>query len=142
MRLRVGTAGIIRNFICAGFKSQAIDVRDAPATQLIQEGRLLTTHGILFQNGSGGNAHWGTSAQSTLMRTTVGNLVTTEDPLLVAPYNRTTPDWRPLAGSPALLRTPATPPNDGFFEIANFIGALGPNADKDWTRGWTMFAQN
>ena len=52
MRLRVGTAGIVRNFICTGFKSQAIDVRDAPATQLINEGRLRTTHGILFQNGS------------------------------------------------------------------------------------------
>jgi hypothetical protein len=142
MRLRVGTAAIIRNFVCAGFKSQAIDVRDAPATELIQQGRLLTTHGILFQNGSGGNAHWGSSAQSQLMRTTVGGLVTIEDPLLVAPFNRAAPDWRPLPGSPALLRMPATPPNDGFFEIANFIGALGPDAEQDWTRGWTMFAQN
>lgn len=142
MRLRVGTAGIIRNFICQGFKSQAIDVRDAAATLLIAEGRLLTTHGILFQNGSGGNSHWGSSAQSTLMRNTVGGLVTVEDPALLAPFNRTAPNWRPAPGSPALLRTPATPPNDGFFEIANFIGALGPDEEQDWTRGWTNFAQN
>jgi hypothetical protein len=142
MRLRVGTAGIVRNFICTGFKSQAIDVRDAPATQLINEGRLRTTHGILFQNGSGGNAHWGSSAQSQLMRTTVGGLVTIEDPQLVAPFNRAAPDWRPTAGSPALLRMPATPPNDGFFEFANFIGALGADPEQDWTRGWTNYAQN
>jgi hypothetical protein len=142
MRLRVGTAGIIRNFICTGFKSQAIDVRDTPATQLINEGRLLTTHGILFLNGPGGNSHWGSSSQSQLMRTTVGSLVTVEDPQLVAPFNHAAPDWRPQAGSPALLRMPATPPIDGFFEFANFLGALGPEAELDWTRGWTNFAQN
>jgi hypothetical protein len=142
MRLRVGTAGIIRNFICTGFKSQAIDVRDAPATQLINEGRLVTSHGILFQNGSGGNAHWGTSAQSILMRDSVRDLVTIEDPQLVAPFNRTLPDWRPAPGSPPLFRNPAAPPSDGFFEQASYIGALGPDAEDDWTRGWTNFAMN
>lgn len=142
MRLRVGTAAIVQNFICMGFKGQAIDVRDAPATQLIQEGRLLTTRGILFQNGPSGNAHWGSSSQSQLMRTTVGGNVTVENPGLIDPFNRTAPDWRPAPGSPALLRMPATPPNDGFFEIANFIGAVGPDEVQDWTRGWTDYAQN
>jgi hypothetical protein len=68
--------------------------------------------------------------------------VTIENPGLIAPFNRTAPNWRPQPGSAALLRTPATPPNDGFFEIANFIGALGPDEEADWTQGWTTFAQN
>jgi hypothetical protein len=37
---------------------------------------------------------------------------------------------------------PATPPNDGFFQVTSFIGALSPDPAQDWTReGWTDFAQ-
>jgi hypothetical protein len=34
------------------------------------------------------------------------------------------------------------PPNDGFFEVTSFIGALSPNAEEDWTAGWTSFPQS
>jgi len=61
--------------------------------------------------------------------------------MLVAPYSRTAPDWRPMAGSPALTLTPAIPPNDGFFEVALFRGALGPALENDWTRGWTFYGR-
>ena len=142
MRLRVGTAGVIRNFICTGFKGDGIDVRDAAALPLIASGELATTNGIMFQNGAGGTRNWGSSAQSVAMRDKVGGLVTVEDPMLVAPFNRTAPDWRPQPGSPALFRPVATPPNDGFFEIANYIGALSADPAQDWTRGWTNYAQN
>lgn len=142
MRLRVGTAGVIRNFICTGFKQDGIDVRDAAALPLVESGDLSVTHGILFRNGAGGTRNWGTSAQSAALRAAAGSLVTVEDPQLAAAFDRIAPDWRPVAGSPALLRVPATPPADGFFEFANFIGALGPELEHDWTRGWTMYAQN
>ena len=142
MRLRVGTAGIIRNFIVMGFKDRGIDVRDAAALPLIANGTLATTHGIIFQTGSGGTGYWGSSAQSQAMRAKVTGLVAEGvDPMLVAPYNRTAPDWRPLPGSPALSLTPAVPPNDGFFEVALFRGALGPDLAADWTRGWTYYGR-
>ena len=140
MRLRVGTAGVIRNFICTGFKLDGIDVRDAAALPLIASGELSTTHGILFFNGPGGNRNWGTSAQSVALRNAVGGLVSETDPQLVAPFNRLAPDWRPRPGSPALTLAPAIPPNDGFFEIGLFRGALGPELENDWTRGWTNYA--
>jgi len=140
MRLRVGTAGLIRNFIVQGFKQDGIDVRDAAAIGLIASGDLSTTHGILWQNGTGGR-NWGTSAQTVALRTKDGATVAQVDPMLVAPFSRTAPDWRPAAGSPALTMTPAVPPNDGFFEVANFIGALGPDLANDWTRGWTFYGR-
>ncbi len=140
MRLRVGTAGVIRNFICTGFKLDGIDVRDAAALPLIASGELATTHGISFFNGVGGVRNWGTSAQSVAMRNAVGALVAEVDPQLVAPFNRTAPDWRPRPGSPALTLAPAIPPNDGFFEIGLFRGALGPELENDWTKGWTNYA--
>jgi hypothetical protein len=146
MRLRVGTAGIIRNWIVTGFKAQGIDIRDASTTPGIASGIFSVTNGILWQNGRGPNAtnasvNWATSATTVAMRTHAGSTVTEEDPMLVAAFNRTAPDWRPLPGSPALVRTPAIPPNDGFFEVANFLGALGPDLATDWTRGWTYYGR-
>jgi hypothetical protein len=35
----------------------------------------------------------------------------------------------------------AVPPVEGFFEMALYLGALGPDPTQDWTRGWTNFAQ-
>lgn len=142
MRLRVGTAGIVRNFIVMGFKDRGIDVRDAAALPLIADGSLSVTHGMIFQTGSGGTGYWGSSAQSAAARAaSAGTVAEGVDPMLVAPYSRTAPDWRPLAGSPALSLTPAVPPNDGFFEVALYRGALGPELANDWTRGWTFYGR-
>jgi len=146
MRLRVGTAGIIRNWITTGFKQQGIDIRDASTTPGIAAGIFSVTHGILWHNGRGPTAanaqvNWATNATTVPMRTHAGTTVTEEDPMLVAPFNKTAPDWRPMPGSPALMRTPAVPPNDGFFVVANYLGALGPDLAADWTRGWTFYGR-
>ena len=61
--------------------------------------------------------------------------------MLIDPYNLTAPNWRPMPDSPALTLAPATPPNDGFFEIALFRGALDADPAKDWTLGWTSYEQ-
>lgn len=142
MRLRVGTAGIIRNWIVMGFKAAGIDVRDASTGVQIANGALSVTNGIMFQVGPGGTGYWGSRAQSAQLRDKYGaSIMTGVDPMLVAPYNHTAPDWRPLPGSPALTMTPAVPPADGFFEVGNFIGALGPELANDWTRGWTYYGR-
>ncbi len=124
---------------------QGIDIRDASTTPQIGT-TFQVTNGILWQNGRGPNGtnasvNWATSATTVPMRTFAGTTVTEEDPMLVAAFNRTAPDWRPLPGSPALVRTPAVPPNDGFFEVANYLGALGPDLATDWTRGWTFYGR-
>jgi hypothetical protein len=46
-------------------------------------------------------------------------------------------DPRPAVGSPALTDA-ATPPNDGFFKPANYLGAF---SDLNWAADWTLLAQ-
>jgi hypothetical protein len=145
MRLRVGTAGIIKNWIVTGFKSEGIDIRDSSTTPQIGT-TFQVTNGILWNNGRSGlttnpDRNWASRSTTTPMVTFAGATVTQENPMLVAPFSRTAPDWRPLPGSPALVRTPAVPPNDGFFVVANYLGALGPDLAADWTRGWTFYGR-
>ena len=136
MRLREGTAGIIRNFIAIGWRSDGIDVRNASTQSQITAGTLQTTHGVLFNNASPFNS------LAAPMLAAAGFSVSQQDPGLIAPYSLLTPDFRPAAGSAALQQTPAVPPADGFFEVADFIGGVGPDLEQDWTRGWTTTAQN
>ena len=64
-----------------------------------------------------------------------------EDPLLVDPFNLSSPNYQPSTGfSPVFTVLPAIPPHDGFFDVAPFIGAVGP-ADS-WWQGWTDFSTN
>ena len=61
-------------------------------------------------------------------------------------FNLGSPNFIPTDDSPAVtgMVPPATPPHDGFFEIANFIGAVGPmeSAQSNWWVGWTDFSMN
>mgnify|MGYP006213278973 CR=1 FL=1 len=52
------------------------------------------------------------------------------------------PDLMPLAGSPALdADFVAVPPDDGFLQPVDFIGAVGPG--HDWVlSGWANFSDN
>jgi hypothetical protein len=143
MRLREGTAGIIRNAVVIGFKSEAVDVRNTSTEAQIGLGTLQVTHSIAFDNRalSGSSASQARNAAGAPLWDAAAAANSTADPQLIAPYNLTAPDWRPAPGSPALTLAPAIPPADGFFEVALFRGALGPELANDWTRGWTNFAQ-
>jgi hypothetical protein len=63
---------------------------------------------------------------------------------LVDPLNVLNPDFRPKAGSAPTTVARATPPSDGFFDAAAYIGAVAPvNGSSSnipwyvgWTRGW------
>ena len=88
-----------------------------------------------------------TAAISTMDWVTGSTNVTTSlDPMLVDPFNLSAPNLSPAAGSPAITGTvtPATPPADGFFDAAPFIGAVGPagSGQDAWWMGWTSFAVN
>jgi hypothetical protein len=130
MVLRAGTGGTLRNFIVLGFKQRGVDVRDR-SVALAQDGTLSFANSIV--HGNGGAAFNGYTAWPN---------VSQDNPQLADPYNLSTPNWQPAAGGPARNGTVAvaTPPNDGFFESANFVGAIGAT---DWTRaGWVTSIQN
>jgi len=135
MTLREGTAGTIRNAIVYGFKGNGILLSTSATLAQAASGALSVANTILFNNGT--NLHSSTVAG---IQRHAGGTLWIDDPLIVAPFNHTTPVFRPASGSPALTRAFAVPPNDGFFEIARFIGALSDKVEDDWTLGWTNYA--
>jgi len=135
MTLREGTAGTIRNAIVYGFKGNGIQLSTSATLAQAASGALSVANTILFNNGT--NLH--SSTVAGIQRHAAGTLWI-EDPQMIAPFNHTAPVFRPASGSPALTRAFAIPPNDGFFEIARFIGALSDKVEEDWTLGWTNYA--
>jgi hypothetical protein len=135
MKLREGTAGRINNFIVTGFKSAGVDVDHAATLNNARAGALMLQSGIVAGN-------LGATFDSDASSVSGGwaNIVAA-DPQIAAPFSLGSPNFMPAAGGPA--RNGAvpvvTPPNDGFFESVNFIGAMG---STDWTTGWTTRAQN
>jgi hypothetical protein len=141
MLLREGTAATIRNFIVMGFKEFGINVDQTATVQQVRNGNLTLANGILFQNGLlSDRAHFDDDAAPFFAGSST---IRVGDPGLIDPFNHEHPNYRPrgaatLAGGQL---APATPPNDGFFEVTTFIGALSPDPAQDWTRGWTDFEQ-
>ena len=136
VRLREGTAGTLRNFIVMGFKTVGVNVANASTLAQVATGSLSLSHSIFFGNVT---RNFATGA-ATLVAANAGTIAQV-DPQLVAPFNRANPVFRPRPGSPALSLGAATPPNDGFFEIALFRGALDVHPAHDWTLGWTNYVQ-
>ena len=57
--------------------------------------------------------------------------------------NHEAPNFQPssiatLAGGQL---APILPPNDGFFEVTTYIGAVAPAPADNWMLGWTAFPQ-
>jgi hypothetical protein len=139
MEIREGTAGTIRNFIVMGFKENGIDYSNDSTVAQARDGNLVLSHGIMFRNGLlSGTATF--DSNSRPMLSAVSSIVTA-DPGLIDPFNLDAPNFRPasLATLAGGQLGPATPPNDGFFEVTTFIGALSPDPLEDWTQGWTNF---
>ncbi len=136
--LRRGTAATIRNTVVMGFKSWGLDINGSASQAQAQAGALTVRHSIFFGNGVDRNGEQFTSGTLPFV---ADPTVRVADPGLIDPFNLTTPNFRPAPGSLASGQlAPATPPNDGFFEVTTFIGAFSPDPEQDWTRGWTDFA--
>ena len=156
MLLREGTAATIRNFIVMGFKEAAIDIdHDATFTQAL-EGDLALASGLIYDNCSveGCTGEYMMDEDDMAATYTTRDIVTYSpyvfvmDPELTDPYNLEAPDFTPMEYSPAVTGyvRPVYPPNDGFFDMTDFIGAVGPASDDNeydtWWKGWTDFSTN
>lgn len=135
-QLRRGTKGKIHNAIVLGWKT-AIDIDDAVTAASCVDGSLRMANGIFHGNTSMLDGDSDTHEQ-TCTGTTFWNDLRQADPALVAPYDRSAPDFRPSSGSPALSGA-ATPPNDGFFSPVDYVGAVAPSGTP-WYQGWTTTA--
>ena len=158
--LREGTSVTLRNFIVHGFKEASIDIDHAETYRQITDTNadtpLTIESGIVNGNcvvsGCDGeflpDSDDDVNGQSLKDWITAQPSVTTAmDPMLTDPFNLGNPNFSPAIDSPATSGavTPATPPNDGFFDTsATFIGAVGPagSGHDTWWMGWTDFAVN
>lgn len=147
---RRGTAFTFRNFLVTGFKSTGIQVENTntATTAQIDNGTSQMGAGVVWNIGvTGGSA--GTPLHSSVtpyvtsgrfpdVRTNVDPGVST-----AACSNHPSPNFQPsslqtLAGG---QMAPILPPNDGFFQVTTYIGAVEPAPHDDWTKGWTAFPQ-
>ncbi len=135
--LRRGTAATIRNTVVMGFKSWGLDINGSASVAEAQAGALTVRNSIFFGNGI---TRAGDQFSASSLPFVNDSTIRVVDPGLIDPFNLDTPDFRPAPGSVASGQlAPAVPPNDGFFEVTTFIGAVSPDPDQDWTRGWTDF---
>ena len=164
MLLREGTAATIRNFIITGFKEGAIDIDHAATFDQVTSGELTLESGIVYGNCvvDGCDGEFKPDSDDASAPITTKDFVTDAsnvhfiDPGIgepshlcaFCPYDLEDPtrNFAPRDLSPATSGqvAPATPPNDGFFEIASFIGAVGPEGSghENWFEGWTDFSHN
>jgi hypothetical protein len=116
--------------------------------------RLLFDGNVLWNNSAGpfssGSGPCTLSVATTLTVTQLGTTyfthnLTTKDPLLTDPYNRTNPRWDPQAGSPLRAKYAGdavvldAKDLDSWFDQTDYVGAVPyrlASPTEDWTTGW------
>lgn len=144
LHLRRGTAGKVYNGVVVGW-ANGLDIDDQDTVNRCQEG-MMTVSNVLFTDISGELYEPEVSKPDEFEAACLGQPATHQlssvaGPLLVAPYERATPNFQPVAGSAVLTAQVAAPPTDGFFSPVNYLGAVAPTGTP-WYTGWTTFAAN
>lgn len=142
-RWRRGVKGSWNNLVMTNFYGAAIDVRDQPTRQHVQNGDLRLDGLLLWSCNAGSRAgnSWEAQLPDPLVRQWVAaETGRAERVRLGNPWFRSLQlsDWdlRPALGSPLTAALWTQPPDDGFFDqSARFVGAFG---EEDWTEEWTM----
>jgi len=150
--LREGTAAQIKNSIITGFKEEGLEIDDPATFQIAAAGGIMLQSLIFWQNNPNFSDDSSEEPQppfTTAEFATRSRDVVVMDPGLRSPFDIVTPDFRPAPDANATNGTVpfVLPPNDGFFDPARFIGAMGQakEADPDnpylgnWVAGWTNF---
>lgn len=140
--LRRGTAGEFRNFIIQGFKNVGLEVNGSSSLREANAGSLIVGNGVIFNTGANGTTY-GAATTIPLFNSRFPNVRLGQNPGIGNCHNHEAPDFLPtgvatLAGGQL---APATPPNDGFFEVTTYIGAFSPDPELNWAAGWTAYPQ-
>ena len=144
---RLGTAGQVRNAIVTGFGTAGLDVDGSATLAECLSGDLVVANSIFFENAAYLDPDDDVSSvagdqqyeEDCVAQPSWDTLLTT-DPQLGDPYNWDAPDFQPATGSPAAVAANAASPSDPWFDNADYIGAVDPNATGTlWYEGWTTF---
>jgi hypothetical protein len=151
--LRRGTSTTIRNALVVGARVN-LDIDDAATCTDAGGSGIVSIQNSLFAGyGALGNSDGsdpvcatpgGSASTEADFLTLSGNqTVASYAGILISPFSRTLPDFRPSNTLPAgVSLVGATPPNNGFFDVsATYIGAV-PQANATgtnipWYAGWT-----
>jgi hypothetical protein len=141
--LRRGTAGTLRNFVIQGFKNVGLEVNGTTTLNQANAGALQVGNGVIFNTGSGGRGFAATTTLPLFTPSRFADVRLGENPGLGNCHDHANPVWQPVSGDTLAggQLAPAVPPNDGFFEVTTYVGAVPPAPAEDWTRGWTAFPQ-
>lgn len=141
--LRRGTAFTIRNFLVTGFKttSMQIETSNTATTAQVDNGTSQLGAGVIWNMPTpihSSMTAYVNSGRFPGVRTNIDPGVST-----VACSNHEAPNFQPssvatLAGGQL---APIQPPNDGFFDVVTFIGAVPPAPEPNWMAGWSSFPQ-
>ena len=136
---RRGTGGHLFNHIVTAMSDFGLDIDNQPTIDRLEAGLFEIQNSIIFGNENNFKDDGDFDAEAIFMTPGWNNQVA--DPDLVNPLDRSNPDFRPNAGSPA-RGAGADPPDDGFFTTGiDYIGGVDPDGEE-WYEGWTTFAQN
>jgi hypothetical protein len=140
--LREGTKAKLYNGIVMGFQESGLDIDHQATFDNAAAGELVVDNCIFydnkpenFKNDDDDDLTFDEKNFATV--TNKNNMEASQSPVVDA-YNQTAPNFAPQG--PALSHTPKSPPSDGFFQPANFIGGIDPS--NDWTIGWTTSDPN
>lgn len=146
--IRRGSAGKFHNIIVLNSRRAPVTLRDTATFNAATAGQLVFDHSIL--SGDFSDAAFASSSDRaadtrTFLFTTMSRNRNT-DPMLAIGIptlvETLMPDLAPLDGSPALdAGYVATPPDNGFLEAVDYIGAVGPG-DNWILSGWATFSDN
>lgn len=150
IQFRRGYSGLHSCGIVMGFGDFGLTVDDAATHRLATNDSLRIENTIFFENGRDkdgwtspginfSDAHLPDFDDAAWVLA-AGKNNSEQNPMLTDPYNRDTPNFAPMAGSPA-LNAGCTPPNDGFFDQVSYFGAVADAGDT-WYTGWTAFPDN
>jgi len=135
LRLRENLEGsynnvIVSNFVGAPFVLEGGDAGEEADATFDNFGSSLNLNSFIVHNNGlfqDKSAEGGDATEPDAQR--YSNVYQGADPLFTDAQNF---DFTLQNGSPA-LQSGKTPPNDGFFESANYIGAFG---SENWAAGW------
>jgi hypothetical protein len=140
--LRRGTAFTIRNFLVTGFKTVGFQISDTATSAQVDNGTSQMGSGVAW--GMPTNMHSSVMTYISSGRFPSVRLGVEPGLSTAACSNHEHPNFQPssLASLAGGQLAPIQPPNDGFFEVVTFIGAVPPAPAADWTAGWTSYPQN
>lgn len=149
--LRRNTAGKYHNVVVTGSRLAPLTIRDNSTFTNAGAGELVFNHSLLhgsFEDaafpGTGASGDQAANTRNFLFTTMTRNrnadpMLAMGTPTLVKTYM---PDLTPLDASPALdADYVGFPPDNGFLEAVDYIGAVGPG--NNWVlSGWANFSDN